>query len=192
MRITVSMLEEKEACEDQGALFKSFLSGRSFCLLTARNLMLAQKTGLDVPWFIKTFAQDLGEFREFFLGVPEWAYHFALFVDRAPRARDDTRKAVCGSPKWAYMYAKYVDCGPHDETRAAACSAPYWAHMYACYVDKCPRDDTRAAACRSPYEAYCYARDVDCGPHDDTRAACSEDPYEACLYTMLLGEASPS
>ena len=107
---------------------------------------LAEKTGLKTV-------------REWICEDPQWAYRYALEIDKEPR--DDTRKAACKDPRWAYWYARDVDKSPRDDTREAACKDPGWAYWYAHFVDKAPRDDTRESACKDPGWAYEYALNVE-------------------------------
>lgn len=53
MRISVKTLEKLKACQSQIDRFQEFLGGRSYVLLTERNIILASQFGLDVRWFFK-------------------------------------------------------------------------------------------------------------------------------------------
>ena len=152
MHITVDTLKELDACEDQVQLFEStFPDGTD---ITAESLALARDVGLDIGWLIGKAPSLFEKCSDMFLQSPEWAYYYALHVDKQPH--DDTRAAACRDTEWAYYYALRVDKQPHDDTRAAACRDPMRAYHYAAYVDKQTRDDTRAAACRDPEWARYY------------------------------------
>ena len=177
MHITVDTLKELDACEDQVQLFEStFPDGTD---ITAESLALARDVGLDIGWLIGKAPSLFEKCSDMFLQSPEWAYYYALHVDKQPH--DDTRAAACRDTEWAYYYALRVDKQPHDDTRAA-CRDTEWAYYYALRVDKQPHDDTRAAACRDPMRAYHYAAYVDKQTRDDTRAAACRDPEWARYY----------
>jgi hypothetical protein len=61
------------------------------------------------------------------------------------------RTAACKDPEWAYLYALYVDKRPTDETRTTACQDPYLAYCYAMFIDDGPTDETRIGASKEPY-----------------------------------------
>jgi len=44
--------------------------------------------------------------REIVCQDPEYAYYYALDIDKCPR--EDTREAVCKSSQYAYYYAKEI------------------------------------------------------------------------------------
>ena len=67
------------------------------------------------------------------------------------RARD-ARKAACKDSEWAYYYALEVDKCPREDTRKIACEDPGWAYYYARDVDKCPHEDTWAAVRNTEWE----------------------------------------
>ena len=68
------------------------------------------------------------EVKELCLKSPEWAYLYALKIEKGPS--DDTRTAACGSPKFAYRYALNVDLEAREETREAASANGFSARMY--------------------------------------------------------------
>ena len=57
--------------------------------------------------------------------------------------REDTRQTCLRSPDFAYAYALNVDKMPRDDTRAAASQQPEWAYRYATEVDKQAHPVTR-------------------------------------------------
>jgi len=102
-----------------------------------------------LQYLIKTLGIEfLKTQRHMFLEDPEFAYEYAMNIDRT--ARSDTRAAVCGEPEYAYFYAHDIDRKSHPDTRAAVCGDPKWAYWYALNVDHASRSDTRAAACGHP------------------------------------------
>ena len=105
MHITVDTLKELDACEDQVQLFEStFPDGTD---ITAESLALASDVGLDVSWLIERAPALFAQHRGLLLEQPNWAYYYALSVDKQPR--DDTRAAACKNAYWAYYYALRVD-----------------------------------------------------------------------------------
>ncbi len=74
---------------------------------------------------------------------------------------DSIRTFVCGlDPQWAYWYALDVDRKPHSETRTAACGDTYYAYRYAKCVDRGPSDETREAAFKDSSSKYLYIEEV--------------------------------
>jgi len=59
---------------------------------------------------------------------PDYAYLYALAVDKVPR--EDTREAACKSLNWAYYYAKDIDKGYHEETRRSCYKSTYYYGLY--------------------------------------------------------------
>ncbi len=102
---------------------------------------------------------------------------------------DSLRTFVCQlGPEWAFGYAVYVDKKPHNETRTAASRDPYYAFAYAFSIDKKPLDETRTACCKDPFWAYYYAKEVDMKPLDETREAAYKDPMLKLFYIDRFGE----
>jgi hypothetical protein len=87
------------------------------------------------------------------------------------------RTAACKVPEYAYLYALYVDKKPTNETRTAACQELCYAYWYALYVDHKPTNETRTAVCKDPIYSYYYAINVDKNPTDETRIGASKGEY---------------
>jgi len=128
--------------------------------------------------------RETKEFWEVLIKNFEWAYNYALHVDKQPR--DDTRSAILSDPEWAFFYAHDIDKCPRDDTRNAVSHNPKWAYFYAILVDECFRDDTRKATLDDPEWAYFYALNIDRCPKDDTRNAALGDPKLAYFYALNI------
>lgn len=100
---------------------------------------------------------------------PEYAFRYALEIDKSPR--EETRRGACADPQFAYKYAKQIDKSPQEVTRLAACARAWCALLYAQCVDGSPRDETRLAACGDSWRAFMYAKYVDKSFHPITLLA---------------------
>jgi hypothetical protein len=105
-------------------------------------------------------------------------------VVESDKEKEIIRTATCNDSEWAYEYALYVDKRPTDETRTAACKIPAYAYFYALHVDKKPTSETRTAACNDSECAYWYAVAIEQNPIEETRIAASKNEYWKEQYEL--------
>jgi len=132
-KITVEWLTKKKAWEDQIELFKEFLGKRKFIYITAKNLIKADKFGLNVRWLIPRLRSS-DDLRKIVIdaGIGGCIYWYAMYADEQPR--DDIRDAIIASGHVGYIYGhvRYIDEQPRDDMRDAivASGDAYYIERY--------------------------------------------------------------